>query len=170
MHETQRPHPAAAPDLPGSGPAHEGVGARQDELLFSSGGGGYLNECTSPELLEEAKLREFSDMRLPSVWIGIATMIGYENFLKVWRALDTAAENGELRMSDSESMIIVSLRRYSSFRRYQRNRWIESLAGRGLPPALIQQMVKQQLGENLTRSHIRRLSKGQGEVLRFRTA
>jgi hypothetical protein len=120
--------------------------------------------------LEEAKLREFSDMRLPSVWIGIATMIGYENFLKVWRTLDTAAENGEIRMSDSESMIIVSLRRYSSFRRYQRNRWIEYLAGRGLPPALIQQMVKQQLGENLNRSHIRRLSKGQGEVLQFRTA
>ncbi|UUZ68044.1 hypothetical protein LP416_27650 [Polaromonas sp. P2-4] len=97
-------------------------------------------------------------MGLPALWIRVAEAIGYDNFLHFWRILDTAAELREVRRSDNESMIEVQLRRYTSFQRYQRNRYIESLAANGLPNAAIQQAVKQQLGENLDRSHIRRLA------------
>lgn len=136
----------------------QGVGARQGDLFPSPGGGGYLNECTSSKLLEEAKIREFSDMGLPAIWIRVANAIGYDNFLQFWRILDTAAELQEVRRSENESMIEVQLRRYTSFKRYQRNRWIETLAANGLPNAVIQQAVKQRLGEKLDRSHIRRLA------------
>lgn len=140
-------------------PIADGVGARQADLWPDGGGGGYLNECTDSKLLEGAKLRELADMGLPSVWIRVATAIGYDNFLQMWRILDTAAEWREIRRSENESMIEVQLRRYTSFKRYQRNRWIEELASRGLPNAAIQQAVKQNLGEKLDRSHIRRLAK-----------
>lgn len=136
----------------------EGVGGRQADLFPSEGGGGYLDECTTSKVLEKAKLRELSDMGLPAIWIRVAESIGYDNFLQLWRILDTAAELREIRRSENESMIEVQLRRFSSFQRYQRNRWIEELAQNGLPNAAIQQAVKQRLGEKLDRSHIRRLA------------
>ena len=98
-------------------------------------------------------------MGLPKVWIRVATEIGYENFLKFWRILDTAAELREVRRSDNESMIEVQLRRYTSYKRYQRNRFIETLHATGLSPAAIQEAVKRQLGEKLDKSHIRKLAK-----------
>lgn len=140
-------------------PVAGGVGARQADLWTDGGVGGYLNECTDSKLLEEAKLRELADMGLPSVWIRVATAIGYDNFLQMWRILETAAEFREIRRSENESMIEVQLRRYTSFKRYQRNRWIEEMARHNLPNAAIQQAVKQHLGEKLDRSHIRRLAK-----------
>jgi len=137
----------------------QGVGARQAHLWPDGGGGGYLNECTSSELLEVTKIREFSDMGLPAFWIRVAEAIGHDNFLIFWRMAEAAAEIEELRRSENESMIELSLRRYTSYKRYQRNRWIETLASNGLPNAVIQQAVKQRLGEKLDRSHIRRLAK-----------
>lgn len=137
----------------------KGVGARQCELFAFPEGGGYLNECTSSELQEGAKIREFSDMGLPAFWVRLAEAIGYDNFLIFWRMADTAAEFDEIRRSENESMIELQLRRYSSYKRYQRNRYIESLAANGLPNAVIQQTIKRELGENLDRSHIRRLAK-----------
>jgi hypothetical protein len=144
---------------PCPGPELGGVGARQGKICTGQGGGGYLNECTSSEFLERAKIAELADMGLPSVWIRVAENIGYNNFLLFWRILDTAAELREIRRSENESMIAVQLRRYTSFTRYQRNRWIEGMAGRGLPTAAIQEAVTTQLGEKLDRSHIRRLAK-----------
>jgi len=98
-------------------------------------------------------------MGLPAIWIRVAEAIGYDNFLQMWRILDTAAELREIRRSENESMIEVQLRRYSSFQRYQRNRWVEDLARHGLPSAAIQRAVKLRLGEQLDRSHIRKLAK-----------
>jgi hypothetical protein len=135
-----------------------GVGARQADLTPSPGRGGYLNECIAPKLLEGVKLRELADMGLPDVWLRAAEAIGYDNFLQLWRILDTAAEHREISRSESESMIEVQLRRFTSFKRYQRNRWIETLASGGMPNAAIQLAVKLQLGEKLDRSHIRRLA------------
>ena len=136
-----------------------GVGARQGDLFPHAGGGGYLNECINPELLEGAKIRECSEMGLPAFWIRVAKALGHEKFLIFWRMADTAAEFNEIRRSENESMIELQLRRFSSYRRYQRNRYIETLAAKGLPNAVIQQTIKQQLGEELDRSHIRRLAK-----------
>lgn len=159
VYETRSAAPAGA-----AGPAlddgqAQGVGGRQRDLFSSGGGGGYLNECTESKVLEVAKIRELSDMGLPAIWIRVAEAIGYDNFLQLWRILDTAAELREIRRSENESMIEVQLRRYTSFQRYQRNRWIETLAANGLPNAVIQRAVKQRLGEKLDRSHIRKLAK-----------
>lgn len=159
MHETRSATPAQSPNPPAAASDVQGVGVRQGDLFPAAGGGGYLNECTAPELLEGAKIREFSDMGLPAFWIRLAEAIGHDNFLIFWRMADTAAEFNEIRRSENESMIELQLRRYSSYKRYQRNRYIETLAANGLPNAVIQQTIKQQLGEKLDRSHIRRLAK-----------
>ena len=96
---------------------------------------------------------------MAQVWVNIARQIGYDNFITLWRLLDAAAERREMRLSENESMIEVNLRRFASFRRYQRNRFIETLALMGLPNGEIQAAVRGQLGENLTRNHIVRLAR-----------
>lgn len=131
-----------------------GVGARQARPRPSRRGGGYLHECTGPEVWEEAKIRELAAMGLPEVWLAVAREIGYDRFMAVWRILDAAIE---LR-SDSDSMIEVQLRRFSSFRRYQRNRFIEALASLGATDKEIRGRVKRELGEDLSLSHIYRLA------------
>lgn len=133
----------------------EGVGARQGGGLPAAGGGGYLDECTPAELWADARLRELADMGLPKVWLEIAHDLGYEAFMRMWRRLDAAVE---LR-SEAESMIEVQLRRYSSFQRYQRNRFIEALADMGLTGRQIRERVSADIGENLSISHIRRIVK-----------
>lgn len=136
-------------DLPSTG-----VGARQAGPRLRAGGGGYLNECNTPELWEEAKFRELADMGLPGVWLAVAREAGYDKFMAIWRILDAAIE---LR-SDSDSMIEVQLRRFGSFRRYQRNRFIEALANLGCTDKEIRGRVKRELGEDLSLSHIYRLA------------
>ncbi len=159
QHETRSAARAPAPISAREGSDGHGVGARQGDLFAPAGGGEYLNECTSSKVWEKAKLRELSDMGLPSVWLRVADAIGYDKFLIFWRILDTAAELREVRRSENESMIEVQLRRYSSFKRYQRNRYIEMLAATGLPTTAIQQAVKQRLGEKLHVRHIRKIAK-----------
>lgn len=117
-------------------------------------GGGYPDECTSPDVWEEAKIRELAAMGLPGVWLEVVRAIGYEPFLAVWRILDRAVD----MRSDSESMIEVQLRRYESFRRYQRNRFIETLVTMGFRDRDIRTMVAEQLGEKLSGSQIHRLA------------
>ncbi|MES1977343.1 MAG: hypothetical protein V4451_04860 [Pseudomonadota bacterium] len=143
---------------PGTGTV-QGVGARQGDLFASEGGGGYLNERTPSKNWEMAKLAELAEMGLPGVWLEVAREIGYDNFLKFWKIMDAAAERREVRRSENESMIEVQLRRFKSFKRYQRNRLIETLAAAGLTAAAIAQSVKQQLGEKLHNSHIRRVAR-----------
>ncbi len=140
-------------DWVGDVPVH-GVGARQAGQRLRAGGGGYLNECTTPELWEEAKFRELADMGLPGVWLAVAREIGYDKFMALWRILDAAIE---LR-SDSDSMIEVQLRRFASFRRYQRNRFIEALANLGCTDKEIRLRVRRELGEDLSLYHIYRLA------------
>ena len=158
-HELRSAGAAHGLPVPGMRDDAQGVGVRQPDLFASEGGGGYLNERTPSKFWEKAKLSELQEMGLPKVWIRVATEIGYENFLKFWRILDTAAELREVRRSENESMIEVQLRRYTSFKRYQRNRFIETLHATGLSPAAIQEAVKGQLGEKLDKSHIRKLAK-----------
>lgn len=139
----------------------EGVGARQGHDQPTAGGGGYLDECTPSQLWEEARLRELAEMGLPQVWLDVAREIGYDPFMRMWRVLDSAVE---LR-SDSESMIEVQLRRFSSFQRYQRNRFIEALVNMGLSTTEIQNRVKRELGEELSVRHLVRLAaRGRGRI------
>lgn len=134
--------------------AMQGVGARHRHEPGSQGGGGYLDECTPPELWQEAKFRELFDMGLPTVWLEIAHELGYDAFMRLWRRLDAATE----MRSDAESMIEVQLRRYSSFLRFQRNRFIEALVDMGVSHREIRERVRRDIGEDLSPSHIRRLA------------
>ena len=133
----------------------QGVGARQGTPTPTAGGGGYLDECTPPELWTDAKFRELADMGLSSVWLQVAKEIGYDAFMRMWRVLDAAEETH----SDSGSMLEIQLRRFSSWRRYQRNRFIEALVDMGLDDTAIRSRVNLELGEELSPSHIRRLAK-----------
>jgi hypothetical protein len=132
----------------------QGVGGRQARPRWSRRGGGYLYEFTSSNVWEEAKIRELETMGMPGVWLAVAREVGYDRFMAMWRILDRSVQ---LR-SESESMIEVQLRRLSSYHRFQRNRFIESLVASGFGDKAIRDMVKAQLGENLSLSHISRLA------------
>lgn len=154
MHE-RRSGLAAGAQLDWVEQAHgQGVGDRQGGEHAHAGGGGYLDECTPAQLWEKARLRELADMGLPRVWLEIAHDLGYDAFMRLWRRLDAAVE---LR-SESNSMIDVKLRRFGSFERYQRNRFIETLVGMGLGYQEIRRRVKAELHEELSESHIIRLA------------
>jgi hypothetical protein len=132
----------------------QGVGGRHGRPGRRRRGGGYLNECISPNVWEDAKIRELETMGLPGVWVAVAREIGYEHFMAMWRILDRSVQ----MRSESESMIEVQLRRLSSYQRFQRNRFIESLVAAGFGDKAIREMVRDQLGEKLSLSHISRLA------------
>lgn len=154
MHESRSATPAQL-ELDGlDQPPGHGVGGRQARGRRSRRGGGYLDELTSSDVWEVAKIRELETMGMPGVWLGVAREIGYDRFMAMWRILDRSVQ---LR-SESESMIEVQLRRLSSFHRYQRNRFIESLVQSGFGDKEIRETVEAQLGEKLSLSHISRLA------------
>ncbi len=132
----------------------QGVGARQASPPTPRRGGGYLDECIVPQLLTDARLRELAAMGMPSVWLTLAHAIGFDHFMTMWRILDA-----EVSMrSENESSIEVRLRRFASFQRYQRNRFVESLVDEGLTDTEIRERVRVELGEELSLVHICRLS------------
>jgi hypothetical protein len=89
-----------------------------------------------------------------AVWIDVARAIGYDCFMAMWAILDRSMQ---LR-SESESMIEVQLRRLASYRRFQRNRFIESLVPKAWATRRIRDRVQRELGEKLSLSHISRLA------------
>ena len=135
--------------------AMQGVGVRHGHEAATAGGGGYLDECTPAQLWDDAKFRELAAMGLPQVWLDVARDIGYDAFMRVWRRLDAATE----LLSDGESMIEVKLRRYASFQRFQRNRFIEALVDMGLQNPEIRDRVARDIGDNLTLRHIQRIAR-----------
>lgn len=155
----------------------EGVGARQASPAAPAGGGGYLDECSpseifgraekffakiakvvaaggSPDQVREATmLAELADMGLPGVLLQVAEAIGFDAFMKVWQLLDTAPE----LLDESGSGIQLRMPRFRAWRRYQRNRYIETLAGMGYDTGEIKDAVRRQLGEEISNRHTRRL-------------
>jgi len=132
----------------------QGVGARQACPSRPRRGGGYLDECIAPQLSADARFRELEEMGLPAVWLTLAHAIGYDHFMTMWRVLDAAQE----MHSDSGSMIELQMRRFSSFRRFQRNRFVETLVDMGLTDTAIKERLRVELGEELSISHIGRLT------------
>jgi hypothetical protein len=154
------------------GPA-PGVGARQGEEAAQPGGGGYLDGCTPSEVgqrglkkiaknfsqnpaldpREAALLDELDAMGLSRVMLQIAHTIGFDNFMAMWRILDTSYE----AIAENDSGIYIRLQRLSAYRRYQRNRFIEAMAAMGMSQQEISQSVKRDLGEKVSDRHIFRL-------------
>ena len=138
-----------------------GVGGRQALENPPPGGGGYLDECTPPELAApDLRLRELAEIGLSSTWLAVARLLGYEAFVAMWRLLSSKPE---LRNDDDQ--IELRLRPFRSYERYQRNRYIDTLVAAGLKPSEIHAMVHTELGEKLSYRHIKRLaasSRGRG--------
>lgn len=132
----------------------QGVGARQGTPARPGRGGGYLDECMPSQLSSDARFRELEEMGLPGIWLTLAHAIGYDHFMTMWRVLDAAQE----MHSESGSMIELQMRRYSSFKRYQRNRFVETLVDMGLSDTAIKERLRCELGEELSISHIGRLT------------
>ena len=135
--------------------AAEGVGGRQSVGLGRRRGGGYLDSCNPPKFAGDPRLGELRAMGLAPVWLHVAETIGHEAFIAMWRIVD--AEPTFRRDSDNLMML---LRPFRSYLRFQRNRYIESLHAQGRSLSEIQELVKRNLCEEIGLRHIRRLVTG----------
>lgn len=139
-----------------------GVGARQADKRPKPGGGGYPQICgvQNFELRDEQKksrdprFDELARIGLPAAWLRLAERVGFDTWLDVWR---TISEDEALRHDGGQRM--PKLRAYDAYLRFQRNRYIEALAGGGMGDQQIQDSLKRNLREELDVSHINRLAK-----------
>jgi len=140
----------------------EGVGGRQAESQPPAGGGGYQDNCLvlnfrpRDQKNRDPRINELREMGLQRHWIDVAETIGVDNFMAAWRILDA-----EKDFSVQSGRMMIPLRAYSAYLRYQRNRYIETLASMGVSLDGIRARLKDQLCENISRRHITRL-KGRG--------
>lgn len=100
----------------------------------------------------DPRLAELLDIGLSASWVAVARLVGYEDFVGLWRYW--SAQQG---LRGKGGQIELRLRGVRAFDRYQRNRYIETLVASGLKPSEIYSMVKQQLGEKLSLRHLNRL-------------
>lgn len=147
---------SGAEGLPGA--SAPGVGGRQGDSPTPGRGGGYQDSCTVLEFSRRApaddpRLDELRRIGLQRVWIEVAQRIGVDAFLEVWRVLDADPS------SYTGGRLVVPLRLYRSYLRFQRNRYIEALSARGLSPREIQRRVQQQLCESVSLRNIHRIGK-----------
>lgn len=142
----------------------DGVGARHAATPLPTGGGGYPETCTvfefsarPPESKKngDPRLDELARMGLQRVWMDVAEEIGVDAFLAVWRILDA-----DPSARHKEGFLQLNLKLYRSYLRYQRNRYIEALAARGLKPLEIQRSLVRQLCESVSLRHISRIAGG----------
>jgi hypothetical protein len=133
----------------------QGVGGRHGQEAPSTGGGGYPNNCTilnfqnPAQKKRDPRLDELSEMGLQRIWLTVAEQIGVDAFLQAWRILDSDRSN-----ETADGRRLVPMRSYSSYERYQRNRYIESLARMGLNDQQIRDALEQRIGEKVTKRHI----------------
>ena len=137
----------------------QGVGGRQGYTPPLAGGGGYQDICsvlnfdpTTEPKKRDPRLEELRQMGLQRMWLDVAEEIGVDALLKMWRILDQDKSS-----IGDDGRLLVPLRSYSTYIRYQRNRYIESLAGMGMKPREIQQKLNAQLCEQISIRHISRL-------------
>jgi len=135
------------------------VGGRQASSHPPAWGGGYQNICTvlnfeknAAQKKRDPRIDELRQMGLQRVWLDVAEVIGVDNLLKMWRILDS----DQASIAD-DGRLLVPIRSYSTFLRYQRNRYIESLDGMGFKPPEIQKKLNDQLCEQISIRHISRL-------------
>ncbi|HQS59930.1 MAG: hypothetical protein B7Y56_03235 [Gallionellales bacterium 35-53-114] len=136
-----------------------GVGGRQGCTPAPAGGGGYQDICsvlnfdpTTDQKKRDPRLEELRQMGLQRMWLDVAEEIGVDALLKMWRILDQDKSS-----IGDDGRLLVPLRSYSTYIRYQRNRYIESLATMGMKPREIQQKLNAQLCEQISIRHISRL-------------
>lgn len=154
--------------LPGTEPAPprpQGVGGRHRPPRTPPIGGGYQDNCTVFEfdvgvkkIAADPRLAELISMGLPEYWIQVAAYLGVDMFLGMWRILDANRDSIPASRSSGGTSMAPTLRVYANYLRFQKNRFVETLAGQGVEPKEIQKRVQQQLCEFISIVHIRRLT------------
>lgn len=110
--------------------------------------------CKAPPQPAEpdGRIAELAEIGLADLWTDVARLVGYQAFLDLWRRWSSIRS-----LRDTHSHIELRLRPVRAFQRYQRNRYIETLVAAGLRPSEIYQMLRQQLGEEMSFRHLKRL-------------
>lgn len=120
-----------------------------------AGGGGYQNVCTkldaplgAQKIARDHRIDELRQIGLSRAWLDVANEVGYENFCRMWEVLDLHAQRDDQRLY---------IPRYSALTRYQRNRYIQSMAESGATAQDIRDRIKRELGENISPRHLLRI-------------
>ena len=100
----------------------------------------------------DVRLRELLDIGLSASWVAVARLVGYDDFVSLWRMW-----SAEPSLRTTRGTIELRLRSVRQYDKYQRNRYIETLVASGLKPSEIHAMVRAQLGENMSFRHLSRL-------------
>jgi len=130
------------------------VGGRHSAGARSQGGGGYLDICTSQgSRFGDPRLAELAELGLGRHWLRVASAIGVDAFLATWQILS----QDDSVQDDCGRVHIPAI---STWQRYQRNRYIATLAAQEWTAAEIRQELRRRLGYDLTEGHIRKLMRG----------
>lgn len=136
-----------------------GVGARQAAGGYADHGGGYQEMCGTQNFgapVTDPRLDELKRLGLPRAWLLIAETVGFDAWMEVWRRLSSAEFNEWVRR-DTGGTRMPTLRSYDSYLRYQRNRYIEALAARGMGVKAVAKAVAKNLREPLDESHVAKI-------------
>lgn len=99
--------------------------------------------------MSNARIEELREIGLPQWMLELATELGMDAALIVWQRLsDAAREHGDNRLH---------VPAWSTFLRYQRNRFILTLGDQGLPVEDIREQVRTVLCEQISLSHVKRI-------------
>lgn len=139
-----------------------GVGGRQSQPPTSPQGGGYLNVYTPfkprlgglKKIARDPRLDELRQMGLHATWQRVAEEIGVDAFLAMWRIVDQ-----EEQWHHVKGTLVIPLRHYASYTKFQRNRFINDLFDSGLSMEQIRRRLLTAYGETVDSSHITRIVK-----------
>ena len=152
--------------LPGVLPAPLGVGGRRRSDRPPVVRGRYLDVCNVFEIDlgvkktvgADPRLAELAQMGLADYWLQVADYLGFDAFLGMWRILDANRNSIPASNRSGGNSMAPTLRTYSNYLRFQKNRFVETLAAQGVEPKEIQKRVATQLCESISLVHIRRLT------------
>lgn len=135
-----------------------GVGGRREHDPSPRRGGGYLDVCTKnagafyEKMLTDKRISDLRRHGLADIWIEIAERIGYDAFLQMWQILDK--KNIDAGICDNNRIRVPV---FSRFIKFQRNKYICQLDALGKSPKTIKHIIKTELSENLSTTHIYRI-------------
>ncbi len=152
--------------LPGVLPAPLGVGGRRRSDRTPVVRGRYPDVCNVFEIDlgvkktsgADPRLAELAQMGLADYWLQVADYLGFDAFLGMWRILDANRNSIPASNRSGGNSMAPTLRTYSNYLRFQKNRFVETLAAQGIEPKEIQKRVATQLCESISLVHIRRLT------------
>lgn len=137
-----------------------GVGVRHNPTSAAPQGGEYLQNYTVFKPLDkknerDPRLDEFRQLGLHHAWQEVASEIGYDNFLKMWRILDA-----ELQFQDVRYGLLFNLRRYKSYLYHQKIDYIRNCyRRRAMKPYEITEKINRAYCEKNEKSYIRKIIK-----------